>query len=148
MSGHFYGNDDSKIRVIFTMTKLLKSSSHFTPNNELQIIGFLTRMSGYDGWTFQGNVTKPENNFFQGFNFSANNGKITPADPYPPVNESLRVGLTIGLSLVCAFIGVAAMVAITVWAIRKGYLRHVPTSYENLKNPKPAYRAKDDSLHI
>ncbi|XP_069104634.1 uncharacterized protein [Argopecten irradians] len=148
MSGHFYGNDDLRVRIIFSMTRLVKSSSHFSPDNELQIVGYLSRKSGYDGWTFLGNATKPENNFFRGFNFSADNGKISPASAYPPVNESLRVGLTIGLSLTCAFIGVAAMVAITIWAIRKGYLRHVQTSYENFKNPKPAYRAKDDSLHI
>ncbi|XP_060064042.1 uncharacterized protein LOC132544462 [Ylistrum balloti] len=148
ISGYFYGSDTSHTRIIFTMTKLTKSSPIFGPNAEFQLVGYLSRKSGYDGWIFRGNATKPDGNFFQGFNFSADNGKITPAAPYPPGNESLRVGLTIGLSLLCAFIGVAAMVSITVWAIRKGYLRHVPTSYENFKNPKPAYRAEDDSLHI
>ncbi|XP_021341043.1 uncharacterized protein LOC110441996 [Mizuhopecten yessoensis] len=148
ISGYPYSSADSRIRIIFTMTKLLKSSPRFSPKDEFQIAGYLNRKPGFDGWMFQGNATKPDLNFFQGFNFSADNGKVTPASPYPPGNESLRVGLTIGVSLVCALIGVAAMVAITVWAIRKGYLRHVPTSYENFKNPRPAYRAKDDSLHI
>lgn len=148
MSGYYFGGDHARMRVVFTMTKLLKSSPRFNPNDDFQIAGYISRKPGYTGWLYIGNATKPDHNLFQGFHFSADNGKIAPADKYTPGDESLRIGLTIGISLTCAFLGVAAMVAITVWAIRKGYLRHVPSSYESFKNPSTTFSAKDNSLHI
>ena len=41
----------------------------------------------------------------------------------------------IGVPVILAVIGVSGTVAIIYWAIRKGYIRHVPKSYDTFHNP-------------
>jgi len=65
-----------------------------------------------------------------------------------PVNAALRIGLSIGISLGIGILGVVGMVAVIVWAIRKGYLRHVPGSYSTFRDDRTVFNAKEDSLHI
>ena len=49
--------------------------------------------------------------------------------------NSWKYFVIIGVPVIFAVIGVAGTVAIIYWAIRKGYIRHVPKSYGHFRNP-------------
>ena len=49
--------------------------------------------------------------------------------------KNWKYAVIIGIPVILAVIGVTGTVAIIYWAIKKGYIRHVPKSYDSFHNP-------------
>lgn len=63
-------------------------------------------------------------------------------------DQSLQIGLTIGLSALLVIIGIGIFVGLVVWGVRKGYIRHVAANYKNFKNSAPKFNVKEGNVHM
>ena len=66
-------------------------------------------------------------------NFSGDSS-FGPSSQHDDKN-SWKYFVIIGIPVLCGVIGVAGTVGLIYWAIRKGYIRHVPKSYDHFRNP-------------
>jgi len=129
--------------IQFTKSTVYEATSNrIPPDGEFEITGQLLQTS--TGWEYQANVTKPEVNHFSGLVLRTLTVTHTP----PEKDRSLQIGLTVGLSLLFALLGFGIMVGLVVWGVRKGYIRHVATSYKNFKNSTPKYNVKEGDVHM
>lgn len=135
--------NEPNLTIQFTKaTVYMATSNRIQPDQDFELTGKLNFKNG--GWEYRANVTRPVNNSFS--DFVLNTMKVSPV-PHTK-DRSLQIGLTIGLSLLFAFVGVGIMVGLVVWGVRKGYIRHVATSYKNFKNSAPKYNVKEGDVHM
>ena len=55
--------------------------------------------------------------------------------------------IVIGVPVLLAIVGVVGTVGILYWAVKKGYIRHVPKAYSNFDN-RVEYNSNSDAVHI
>ena len=61
--------------------------------------------------------------------------------------KAWKYAVIIGIPVILAVVGVAGTIAIVYWAIKKGYIRHVPKSYDAFNNPV-RYENEGGNVHI
>lgn len=90
-------------------------------------------------------VAKLKNNYFGTVSGDDDGGPYFDSGP-----KAWHYFLIIGLPILLALIGVIGTAGILYWAIRKGYIRHVPKSYNSFSNSAGTvqYDSNRDAVHI
>lgn len=121
------GLDDLEVK--FTVHVMFHHDDRFPVNFTLQ--GRLTQ-DALSEWNYNAEIT-PQGKFGH-FKLQQSDSNFGPSSKHDDKN-SWRYFAIIGVPVILAVIGVAGTVAIIYWAIRKGYIRHVPKSYDHFRNP-------------
>ncbi|XP_045200667.2 uncharacterized protein LOC123554514 [Mercenaria mercenaria] len=139
MEGEQYGS--SELDVIFTVHLMFDNVNRFPEN-------FTFRSTLYqqnDLWHMKSNVTVPKNGLFGEILLHQTDSTVGPWFDDGP--EPWRYFVIIGIPIILAVIGVSGTVGLIYWGIKRGYIRHVPKSYNNFNNPVQ-FSANRDNVHI
>ncbi|ESP04869.1 hypothetical protein LOTGIDRAFT_229959 [Lottia gigantea] len=88
-----------------------------------------------DMWTLFGNITEPNKKDF-GYMYLDAKASASKVEVFDDGKEGMRIGLAVGIPVTLAVILSIVAVSMIVWAVKKGYLRHVPRNYKNFNNNK------------
>ncbi|XP_041354761.1 uncharacterized protein LOC121372486 [Gigantopelta aegis] len=116
------------ITMVFKLESMHKPSSRFPGDVDIRIEAKVVYIGGV--CTISGNFTDPRNRGFGTFVVQPQNApEITSR------SKALTIGLAVGIPLVLMAMITVIAVCLIMWAIRKGYLRHVPCSFKTFRNP-------------
>lgn len=119
----------NELEVKFTVHVMFHHANRFPVNFTLQ--GFLSQ--DHSGkWLYTASMASK--GLFGPFVLQEGTESFGP----PHSKDNTKAGkyfVMIGLPIILAMIGVAGTIAIIYWAVRKGYIRHVPKSYDSFHNP-------------
>ncbi|KAL4219825.1 hypothetical protein ACF0H5_020237 [Mactra antiquata] len=120
---------ENQLEVKFTVHAMFNDVHRFPMNFTFHS----TLYQESDKWSMRVDITIPKDGLFTSMTLKQGDDNIGPWFDDGP--ETWRYVVIIGIPILLAIIGVAGTVAIIFWAVRKGYIRHVPKSYDNFDNP-------------
>ncbi|XP_059155350.1 uncharacterized protein LOC131940649 [Physella acuta] len=117
--------------VIFTEDVTWHKQAQFQNDTNLKVVGMF--LPAEENYYFLGNVSSDTFD-------SLGVVKLSPSG-YPLVidreyNTHLKYGLVVGIPVAMGVTITVIAAVIMWWAIKKGYLRHVPWAYKNFTNPR------------
>lgn len=140
MEGESLGT--SNLQVSFTEHVIFEDSSRFPEN--FSFTGALYQEQ--DVWKYKGSVTVPQYGLFGEIFLTQSSGHLSPLED--DEDRSWRYVVIIGIPIILALVGIAGTVGMVYWALKKGYIRHVPKTYDNFRNPSVKYETDKEAVHI
>lgn len=130
LEGESPGQNDLEVK--FSVHVMFHHADRFPINFTLQ--GLLSQDPS-DTWLFKAVMTpKDPKGLFGRFVLHESVSSLGP----PSVKEDSKAWkyvLIIVLPIMLAVVGVTAAITLIYWAVKKGYIRHVPKSYDSFHNP-------------
>ncbi|CAL1542882.1 unnamed protein product [Lymnaea stagnalis] len=125
------GKSSNNKTVIFYEDSTWDKSSHFEGQTNLKISGEFLK----DGinYYFSGNVSSDEDQTYAVVWLSPAG---YPVEIIKETNTHLRYGLAIGIPVGLGVVLIVSAALIMWWAVKKGYVRHIPMAYKSFTNPK------------
>ena len=127
-------------KVIFNKTDVFQTNDRIQANTPFQLAGKLSWNPSKKYWTYNADVTIPQEKPFSQFTLTTNTEKSTVVS-----ENSKTTAIVLGIVFTFASLGVILMAGSLIWSYRKGLLRHIPMSYRTFRNPREERRASFDS---
>ncbi|XP_052219103.1 uncharacterized protein LOC127836485 [Dreissena polymorpha] len=140
IEGEQTGNHELEVK--FTVFMVYNDGNGRFPSN----FTFTATLYQKEGkWSLQARVTIPSDGLFGLLDLHQTDSEVGPF--FDGSRKGWQYFLIIGVPLIMAVVGAVGTVGILYWAIKRGYIRHVPKSYKNFDSPV-GFNCGKGTVHI